>query len=123
MQREKSLYQLSELMLVTPGIESRSKQKLNDISIQNSLAVKLTDVYSLDYTVPTETVKSELYEDEEEDEDEEEYINVVPEDKIINQLLQHRPSMNDVEQEFEEERQRRMYNMLRHSSHYKKIQV
>jgi hypothetical protein len=58
-----------------------------------------------------------------EDEDEEEYINFVPEDKIINQLLQHRPSMNDVEQEFEEERQRRMYNMLRHSSHYKKIQV
>ncbi|KAJ3253528.1 hypothetical protein HK103_000497 [Boothiomyces macroporosus] len=44
-------------------------------------------------------------------------------DVIIQQLLKNRPAMNDVEEEFEKERQRRMYNMLRHSSHYKRIQV
>lgn len=31
--------------------------------------------------------------------------------------------MKDVDEEYEKERQRRMYNMLRHSNHYKRIQV
>jgi hypothetical protein len=48
---------------------------------------------------------------------------VLSEDLIIKQLLKNRPPMTDVNEEFERERQRRMYNMLRHSNHYKRMQV
>lgn len=44
-------------------------------------------------------------------------------DAIIRELLKNRPTMTDVNLEYENERQKRMYNMLRHSSHYKKLQV
>ncbi|KAI8895903.1 hypothetical protein BC833DRAFT_622621 [Globomyces pollinis-pini] len=44
-------------------------------------------------------------------------------DIIIQKLLQNRPQMTDVNEDDERERQRRMYNMLRHSNHYKKLQV
>ncbi|KAJ3328906.1 hypothetical protein HDU91_003992 [Kappamyces sp. JEL0680] len=44
-------------------------------------------------------------------------------DAIITELLRNRPAMTDVNEEFEKERQRRMYNMLRHSNHYKRLQV
>lgn len=121
--------QLSNMLRTPPEMNRNEnwKKSLSGILRQNSLEVKSNPEYSSDYTIPyssdysiqSEQEQSELYEEEEDDE----YINVVPEDKIINQLLQRRPSMNDVGQEFEEERQRRMYNMLRHSSHYKKIQV
>ncbi|KND02046.1 uncharacterized protein SPPG_02550 [Spizellomyces punctatus DAOM BR117] len=44
-------------------------------------------------------------------------------DPIISQLLSHREQMTDVSDADEQERQRRMYTMLRHSRKYKKIQV
>ncbi|TPX56288.1 hypothetical protein SpCBS45565_g08438 [Spizellomyces sp. 'palustris'] len=44
-------------------------------------------------------------------------------DPIISQLLSHREQMTDVSHADEQERQRRMYTMLRHSRKYKKIQV
>jgi hypothetical protein len=44
-------------------------------------------------------------------------------DVIIQELLKNRPIMTDVNLEYENERQNRMYNMLRHSSHYKRLQV
>ena len=44
-------------------------------------------------------------------------------DEIIQEMLKNRPIMTDVNLEFENERQKRMYNMLRHSSHYKRLQV
>ncbi|KAI9004419.1 hypothetical protein DFJ74DRAFT_412925 [Hyaloraphidium curvatum] len=43
-------------------------------------------------------------------------------DPIIQEMLANR-SVDDVPPEFEAERRRRMYNMLRHSKHYKKLQV
>ena len=42
---------------------------------------------------------------------------------IINQMLANRRIMTDVSPDAELERQRRMYSMLRYSSHYKKLQV
>ncbi|KAJ3087513.1 hypothetical protein HK102_010901 [Quaeritorhiza haematococci] len=44
-------------------------------------------------------------------------------DPILQQLLAKRQKMMDVSASDELERQRRMYNMLRHSHHYKKLQV
>ncbi|KAI9207164.1 uncharacterized protein BJ171DRAFT_566008 [Polychytrium aggregatum] len=44
-------------------------------------------------------------------------------DPIIKQLLQNRGPATDVTESFEHERQLRMYNMLRHSNHYKRAQV
>ncbi|KAJ3087174.1 hypothetical protein HK102_011670 [Quaeritorhiza haematococci] len=45
------------------------------------------------------------------------------EDPILQKLLSKRQKMMDVSEDAEMERQRRMYNMLRHSHHYKKLQV
>ncbi|KAI8828142.1 hypothetical protein BJ741DRAFT_627197 [Chytriomyces cf. hyalinus JEL632] len=45
------------------------------------------------------------------------------EDPIISQMLQHRPVMDDVPPDAEEERRRRMFVMLRWSNRYKKLQV
>lgn len=44
-------------------------------------------------------------------------------DPIIQRLLSKRSVMSDVSVEDEQERQKRMYNMLRYSQHYRKIQV
>ncbi|KAJ3403182.1 hypothetical protein HDU80_004414 [Chytriomyces hyalinus] len=44
-------------------------------------------------------------------------------DPIISQMLQHRPAMDDVPPDAEEERRRRMFVMLRWSNRYKKLQV
>ncbi|RKO98691.1 hypothetical protein CXG81DRAFT_21118 [Caulochytrium protostelioides] len=44
-------------------------------------------------------------------------------DPIIAQLLINRQHQSDVSAADEEERQRRMYNMLRYSHHYKRLQV
>ncbi|KAI8903060.1 hypothetical protein EDD86DRAFT_273335 [Gorgonomyces haynaldii] len=44
-------------------------------------------------------------------------------DEIIQKLLESRQKMTDVDAEAEQERQRRMYQMLRYSNHYKKLQV
>ncbi|TPX46547.1 hypothetical protein SeMB42_g02217 [Synchytrium endobioticum] len=44
-------------------------------------------------------------------------------DPIIMQLLSTRVKMTDVSDAYEDERQRRMYNMLRHSHQYKRLQV
>ncbi|KAJ3087172.1 hypothetical protein HK102_011668, partial [Quaeritorhiza haematococci] len=44
-------------------------------------------------------------------------------DPTLQQLLAKRQQMTDVSANDELERQRRMYNMLRHSHHYKKLQV
>jgi hypothetical protein len=45
------------------------------------------------------------------------------EDPIITELFKNRQSMTDVSAEHELERRKRMYNMVRHSSHYKGLQV
>ncbi|TPX41290.1 hypothetical protein SeMB42_g05633 [Synchytrium endobioticum] len=44
-------------------------------------------------------------------------------DPIIRQLLANRAKMTDVSDAHEDERQRRMYNMLRHSHQYRRLQV
>ena len=44
-------------------------------------------------------------------------------DALIEKLLEKRNPITDIAEEHEAERRRRMYNMLRHSTHYKRLQV
>jgi hypothetical protein len=44
-------------------------------------------------------------------------------DEIIQEMLKSRLEQTDVDKQHEQERQRRMYSMLRNSSHFKKLQV
>ncbi|KAJ3194997.1 hypothetical protein HK101_001383 [Irineochytrium annulatum] len=51
-------------------------------------------------------------------------VAVGPEDDpIIAKMLEHRVVMTDVDPEAERERQKRMYNMMRHTPKYKRLQV
>ncbi|KAJ3268443.1 hypothetical protein HDV01_002745 [Terramyces sp. JEL0728] len=101
--RERSLSQPTLKELSTqPHIDphGKSEETIDAVHISNE---------SVSYTTATPDSQSETHK--------------LGHDVIIQQLLKNRPAMNDVEEEFEKERQRRMYNMLRHSSHYKRIQV
>jgi hypothetical protein len=46
-----------------------------------------------------------------------------PNDALIERLLEKRNPITNIGKEDEAERRRRMYIMLRHSNHYKKLQV
>jgi NH3-dependent NAD+ synthetase len=89
-------------------------------SIDDALIPKVS--VSSEKECSQETIPKSVSSSEQSLESERESIKL-SQDVIILELLKNRPQMSDVNEKFEKERQRRMYNMLRHSNHYKRLQV
>jgi hypothetical protein len=101
------------------GDSKKAPSKLQRSTFTNEKVDHPEMLYQSDYTIP----QNDILDQRKSSENIDMVAAKLSQDTIIQQLLKNRPSMTDVDEEHELERQRRMYNMLRHSSHYKRLQV